>query len=70
MSKSDVKKAHEPMPGRRAYICEHKDHGGVPFRTFSPPMSNATIRPCPYCPKHGVIPRQTNRPYMGQPIPS
>jgi hypothetical protein len=56
---------HEPRAGRRAYICEHKDHQGVPVRKF---MERDQVDE-PRCTKHGKMARQRNKDYCGQPVP-
>jgi hypothetical protein len=61
---------HHPKPGRRAYLCSHKDaKTGEPDcheRRFMRPGE----RP-PDCPHHGTaLAPQANRPYRGQVIPA
>jgi hypothetical protein len=47
------------MNERRAYICDHKDHEGVPVRRFVGPKD-----PIPECPGHGKMTKQRNKKYV------
>lgn len=54
-----------PKPGREAFVCEHKEHQGIPVRKFK----HMPTEDDPRCRKHGKMVRQQNAPYRGMEIP-